>query len=547
MQVRNSLAAFVGVFVLSLVVCPALSRVGAEDATLPAAEEQKTPEFRRAEPSRPLRRLTSGELDRLLVEHGAISPDAPAADDAEFLRRATLDLIGRPPTPDELARLQGDSSPQRRSAVVERLLASPRYGDNWANYWSDVISHRTPQPELTFLDYRLLREWLAEQFNSNATWDETVYRLLTARGKVADNPAATFVGFHQADRSRLASETTRIFLGTQIGCAECHDHKFIDMPRETFHRFAAFFVRTEAKLPWNDSGQIEVKSAAKGEYKMPGGKAEMRPAAFDGDPVDLGTTDLERRAELAAWIVHPDNAWFAKAYVNRIWARLMGRGFCEPVDEIGELASAELPEVHAALAEHFAASGYDTKELMRLIVSTRGYEHRAVDLADASRRTALAATAALRGDEVFDSLVATVELPNVRAPAEKATDAVRFPPPPKSTRDLVNDAFGYDPSIAKDNVLRTMKQAMFLMNNQQLQGQVNGAADSGTVLARMLAEEPDDTALIGGLFVRVLAREPGPRELEMARSHIKTLGNRREAFEDLLWSLLNTAEFTTRY
>ena len=198
---------------------------------------------------------------------------------------------------------------------------------------------------------------------------------------MGENPAATFVGFHQADKSRLAAETTRVFLSTQIQCAECHDHKFIDMPQETFHHVAAFFVRVQAKLPWNDSDQIIVTSKPSGEHKMPEGKSEMKPIAFSEREVDLGQSDMRRRAELADWIVGPENPWFAKAFANRVWARMMGRGFCEPVDEIGELGDRVLPEVHTALAEHFAANQFDMKDVFRVVANSRSYQ-RAIHDAD---------------------------------------------------------------------------------------------------------------------------------------------------------------------
>ncbi|HEX5104427.1 MAG TPA: DUF1549 domain-containing protein, partial [Pirellulaceae bacterium] len=216
----------------------------------PASEE--APPFVRHAASKPLTKITSARLDELMEEQvGGIENSIPIDDEA-YIRRVTLDLIGRQPTLEESEAFLADQSADKRPKLVERLLASTEFGANWANYYSDVISYRTPEPELTFLNYTPFKVWLAEQFNADKGWDETAYKILTATGKVADNPAATYVGFHQADKSRLASETTRVFLSTQIQCAECHDHKFIDMPQETFHHVAAFFVRVQAKLPWND-------------------------------------------------------------------------------------------------------------------------------------------------------------------------------------------------------------------------------------------------------------------------------------------------------
>jgi uncharacterized protein DUF1549/uncharacterized protein DUF1553 len=511
------------------------------------APVEKPPKFVRKAPAKPVVKLTPRQLDRLMEKYVGGILEAPVIDDEAFLRRVTLDLIGRQPTLAEREAFLVDECADKRAKVVEQLLASPEFGANWANYVSDIISYRTPQPELTFLNYTPLKKWLAEMFNANAGWDQVSYEMITAIGKVGENPAATYIGFHQGDKSRLAAETTRVFLSTQIQCAECHDHKFVDMPQETFHHVAAFFVRVEAKLPWNDSSAIVVGSKPKGEHKMPEGKTEMEPIAFSSRKVGLGVSDVARRVELADWIVGPENPWFAKAFTNRVWARLMGRGFCEPVDEIGELGDRILPELHAAVADHFVASQFDVKELFRLVVLSKSYSRGIAD-GDAKDAKPFAVVSAgrLRGDEVFDSLAVGLELPNVTPPQEKATDAIRFPPPPKSTRDMVNEAFGYDPSSEKGNVVRTMQQAMLLMNNEQIQKQINADPASGTMLAKLLVEEKNDAAAVVKLYERVLGRKPTGKESAIAAEHIAAVGSRDAAFEDLLWSLVNSAEFVAR-
>ncbi len=512
--------------------------------------QQQPVKFVRKAPAKQFSKLSSAQLDDLLEQNiGGIKNSQPISDEA-YLRRITLDLVGRQPKLPEMDAFLADERADKRALIVEKLLASPEFGVNWANYWSDVISYRTPQPELTFLSYTTFKRWLAERFNQNAGWDETAYTMLTAVGKVGDNPAATFVGFHQGDKSRLAAETTRVFLSTQIACAECHDHKFVDMPQETFHHVAAFFVRVNTKLPWNDSDAIIVSSKADGEHKMPGGKSEMQPIAFSERKVDLGKSDVDRRTELADWIIAPENPWFARAMTNRIWARMMGRGFSEPVDEIGELGDRVLPEVHTAVAEHFVAGNFDMKDVFRLVASSKAYQRtlRDPDSTNKDERKPFAVIAAgrLRGDEVFESLAIGIELPNVTPSPTPATDAVRFPPPPKSTRDLVSDAFGFDPSSDASNVSRTMQQAMLLMNNEQIQKQIDASPGSGTMLARVVESEADDAKAVTRLYENVLARKPNAEEIELAKKHIGKVGERKAAYEDLLWSLVNGAEFLSR-
>ena len=152
----------------------------------------------------------------------------------------------------------------------------------------------------------------------------------------------------------------------------------------------------------------------------------------------------------------------------------------------------------------------------------------------------------MRGDEVFAALRVGLEMPNVTPPAVAPTAAIRFPPPPKSTRDLVHEAFGTDPSLAPVDAPRTIGQALWMMNNDQLQKQIDARPESGTMLAKLLAGEPDDAAAVRALFARVLAREATQAEMRIALQHVAEGGSRGEAFEDLLWSLVNTAEFTSR-
>ena len=371
------------------------------------------------------RTLDSAKLDRVVVEASQFT-EADLSDiitDEQFLRRVSLDLIGRQPTPQEFATYLLDTPEAKRPAAVERLLASVEFGENWAGYWSDVIGYRVPPPELTFLDYTLFEKWLAGQINENAPWDETVRTILTASGKVKDQPAATFVGFHEADTTRLAAETARVFLSVQIGCAQCHDHPFDEWKRQQFHELAAYFVRASAKMPWNDSGEIEVKDKGKGEYEMPDVAdptkkgITMTPTFFTGQKTEPGKSDLDRRRELAAVIASIDNPWFAKAYVNRVWGRLMGRGFYEPTDDMGAAITQLLPEVHRELTDHFRATGFDAKSLFRAIVNSKVYQQRLPDRPSSSDKPyASARTTKLRGDEVYQSLVTAINLPNVTPP-----------------------------------------------------------------------------------------------------------------------------------
>lgn len=525
-------------------VKPAVNPAPAAAAKPPATAPAQPIAFERKPTTRPVAALSPAQLDELTTKAGLSGGDATP--DEQFLRRVTLDLIGRQPMPQELAAFLSDTSPRKRETVVDRLLGDESFGVNWANYWSDVIAARQEEPELTFYDYTPFRAWLAGQINAGAAWDAIVHAMLTASGKVGDRPETTFIGFHQGNANRLAGETTRVFLGQQIACAECHDHPFDDsLTQEMFHGVAAFFARAEAKIAQLDSAGIEIKSKVKkDEQQIPGRKRAVPPQSLAKEAsLELGAEDPERRAALARWVVQ-DNPQFARAYVNRVWWYLLGEGLVEPIDDMPLDASGPKDQLLSTLAGHFMATQYDSRGLFRLIVGSRLYQQTLLKESGASGRLA-PSPRRLRGDEVFASLVRAIELPNVTPPREKKSSAVRFPPPPKSTRDLVNDAFGFDPSMDEADVPRTMKQAMFMMNNLQLQAQINADPNSGTWLAKMLAAEADNAAAVVKLYEAVLARRPSEVELKTALTHLQD-GARGPAFEDLLWALLNTAEFGTR-
>jgi hypothetical protein len=225
----------------------------------------------------------------------------------------------------------------------------------------------------------------------------------------------------------------------------------------------------------------------------------------------------------------------------------MGRGFYDPVDNMAGYQEHMLPRVHEALAGSFTASGFDIKELFRLVMKTQAYQRPSIMvLVKRERATTTPVANKLQGDQVFDSLVGALGLPNKTPPVVKATGDVRFPPPPRSTRDLVCDRFGYDPSFGPEEVTRNMGQAMFLMNNDQIQAQINADPRSGTQLSKLLQNEKDDRLAVTLLFRQALARRPTEKELALALEHIQKVGQRGPAFEDLLWALVNSAEFTTR-
>lgn len=496
----------------------------------------------------------------------ATVPLAPKVNDEIFLRRATLDLVGMLPSPSEISLFVLDPSPDKRDKLVERLLADPRFGQNWARYWRDVILYRRVE-DRALITAAGVERFLTDQFNAGASWDTIAKALITATGNVATTGETALVMAQMADANDLASEVSRIFMGVQIQCAQCHDHPTDRWKRQQFHEFAAFFPRiaarpvlTEGRVRGFEVVSVNFEPRFRGpnaqrrgslEHYMPDLKDPssqgklMTPVFFaTNKSLKTGATDEQRRGAVADWITAADNPWFAQAFVNRIWAELVGEGFYEPIDDLGPDRNCSAPQTIAYLAGQFTAHGYDVKWLYRTIMSTAAYqrESRPRRHADQTPFTANCSQR-LRSDQVFDVLMTALG-------ADPQAGQRFFRPggaygAQAGPRFQFMSTFGFDPSARRDEVAGSIPQALVLMNSSTVNQALNGNNPSG-MLGKLLAENGDDEAVAIELYLRCLAREPGPQELAVCLDHVRQTGNRVEAFEDILWSLVNRTEFIHR-
>ncbi|MGQ0633016.1 MAG: DUF1549 domain-containing protein [Planctomycetaceae bacterium] len=578
----------------------------------------------------------AARVDALIDSTQAGSSAAPLTNDEDFLRRVSLDLAGVPPTPQQVTLFGLDPNPDKRRVAIDRLLESPEYAENWARYWRDVIYYRATETRPQFLvrAREAFESWMKEQLRANKGWHEIATALLTATGDVTEEGQTALVFAQRAEPDEVAAETSRIFLGIQLQCANCHDHPTDSWKREQFHGLAAFFPRmalrrqqeeplrtfdlvsfTESdqqrrelaenrrnnpeqfvrRLDRNGDRKISREEATGGpgngrllerifdvadtdkdglltiaelkqappppmmdrqgsiEYHMPDlnnpqsqGK-RFDPVFFLGDlSPGRGLSDLERRERLARYITSSDNPWFAKAFVNRIWAQLVGEGFYMPVDDIGPERAATAPEALEALAGGFAASGYDIKWLFRAIANTATYQRsiRPRDPRQTSPTFAAATPVRLRGDQLYSALTQAMgieELSSRRPPREGMPEMRRLQQDP---RTLFNQTFGFDPSTPPDELMGTLPQALFFMNSRLIAGMSRG--EGPTRLAQILEKFSDNDDALKELYLQVHAREPSQREMQICHEYLRQVRNRREAFEDIQWSLLNSTEFQTK-
>ena len=403
-------------------------------------------------PQRPLRRvipptLTPQEIDRRLGQYLAKTnpkvETAPLTSDVEFVRRVYFDLAGVPPTPAQVASFVKDRGKEKRARLIDELLAGPEYARNWARYWRDVIRfHATNQNPLQ-VRFDALEGWLSEQFAKNAPWDEIVTAMITATGRVDENGAVSFALAHEAKPVELAGEVSRIFLGVQIQCAQCHDHKTDSWKREQFHEFAAFFSGVRSR-PYERGmpGQLPVfgvVAQGRPRYTMPDKDVPTRqipvaPRFFlastgTGAALPEGLPAGERRSLGASYVTGQDNPWFARAFVNRIWYVMMGESFYEAVDDLGPERTPRAREVVERLSDEWQRGGYDIRWLLRTIANTTAYQRRVRSTASPAGKTAFASNcpSRLRSDQIVQALVEALGLPEDLVPAARVRAAESSP------------------------------------------------------------------------------------------------------------------------
>ena len=349
-------------------------------------------------------------------EKAGVKPARPATDD-EFLRRAYLDLLGRIPNVQEARAFLNTRESDKRGKLVEYLLNHPDYAKNFATQWSVLLIGRGNQGRM--VDRAVLTNWLRKQFGAERPWNEIVHELVSSSGSNKENGAVNYVLAHlEFGAVPLTSRTTRLFLGQQIQCTQCHDHPSNDWKQADFWGINAFFkgIRTEDVRKANATGleaydHTEVRDEPTDAYVSFDRRNGMVGIAFprflDGRKISQGN-DVIRRAELGKLIADPKNEALAKAFVNRMWAHFLGRGIVHPVDDFGPHNPPSHPELLDQLAKDFQESGYDVKKLCRWIMASRAYQLSSIKPKGSEKDEGLFTAMQLKPmtpEQLFDSLL----------------------------------------------------------------------------------------------------------------------------------------------
>jgi hypothetical protein len=502
--------------------------------------------------------LQAGEIDRLIggkLHKSKIKP-ARLTTDEQFLRRVTLDLTGQLPMPADVTEFVADKDPGKRAKLIDKLLASEEYAQHWARYWREVVSAKIGDFRGLIL-VRHFEAWMVEQLKNNKSWGTIAREMITATGQarqeeLGKNGAIFFLAsrFGADAAMERAAETSRIFLGIQIQCAQCHNHPSDVWKRQQFHELAAYFPRVQQR-PLRGQGRFagfELFSRPRGEYRMPDkddprNGAVVQPRFLTGETPGNNLTDMERRQALADSIVNKKNYWFAAAFVNRIWGELMGQSFYQPVDDLGPQKDAVLPRVMTRLAGAFQGSDYDIKGVFRVILNSQAYQRqiRLGESADEHLLFAASYPTRLRADVLWQSLVNVLGTMGQPPPPGQRNGPFRFL---QGLEGAFKQEFRFDPSLKPDEVEHSVPQALMMMNNPVINQRIQ--ARGTNLLARILKAYPKDEEAIRMVYLRTLARKPTDRELAKCRLYVIKIRNRAEAFEDILWALLNSTEFQTK-
>jgi len=465
--------------------------------------------------------------------------------DSEFVRRVYLDTIGLLPTLEESARFLESKDPEKRARLIDELMARPEFAEVWATRFSDVL--RVGLYDQRSKGGRLMYSWLRKAMMEDKPYNEFATELITASGNLYFNPASNFYYITEfSEPENIATNVSQVFLGVRIECARCHNHPWEKWTQEDFWGFAAFFGRMGVKDTYeNDESEITLKPA--GEVISPKTKKRADPKFLDGATESEGL-DEDIRIKLAKWITAPDNPWFARAIVNRVFKHYMSRGLVEPLDDFRVTNPPSNEALLNALAKDFVANGYRLKHTIRLILNSRTYQLSSVPNATNGKDTLNYShyyPRRLLAEELIDSMTEVTALPERFPGYMLGTRAMTIP---QGAPTYFLQTFGRlkarEVICERDNS-PDVAQAMHLISGQTIQNQITG---KGGTLDHWLSDASlSDGEIMRRLFLATLVHPPTEREVALVSASIQAGGGgpeaRRQAFEDALWTIFNSKAF----
>jgi hypothetical protein len=521
-------------------------RVAVFRATVPLEGKPPSYEF-------PIQTLVDRFTDQKWRELG-LTPSDPCTD-AEFLRRASLDITGTLPTADRVRAFEADGDPEKRSKLIDELLDAPEYPAFFAHKWADVLRvKRGNQPDRAFGTFAF-SEWLRDAIASDMPYDEFARAVLGALGDPGDCPPT--VWYRDLQRpEQMVDDAAQVFLGQRLACAQCHHHPYEKWGQDDYWGLAAFFGRVGRKQRIepgfannNGPARLAIFNRPNGNVvnKRTGQAAVAR--VLDGPPVQFDPDD-DPRQKLVDWMVAPENPYFARAVVNRYWAHFFGRGIVEPIDDLRVTNPPTNAPLLDALAQDLIAHRYSLKHLIGVLCKSRTYGLSPTPN-DRNRddRQSFARFYPRRvpAEVLFDAICqVTSSLPNFNGlPADRLAPNRAILLPDESFASYFLDVFGRPKRTSACECERisdaNLAQVLHMLNSEEIQGKVSRAGGRAAALA---ADPRPDADKVAELFLSAFARPPSPSQLSAALAHLdRHAKDKKAAYEDILWSLLNAKEF----
>jgi hypothetical protein len=476
-----------------------------------------------------------------------ILPSEPCSD-TEFIRRASLDVIGTLPTADEVKAFAADPAPDKRAKLIDRLLERPEYASYFAIKWADILRNKREGNALAQRATYNFYDWIRESLARNVPYDRFVRAILAASGTPETSPPVQWYRRMKATDA-FVDDTAQVFLGMRLQCAKCHHHPFEKWSQNDYYGFAAFFARVGRKpsIASQRAGRDDevIFTARTGSVSHPKTGQVMAPKGLGGEVIPVSIAN-DPRQKLVDWMADPANPFFAKALVNRYWAHFFGRGVAEPMDDLRQTNPPSNPELLDALASDFVKSGYDLKHLVRAITTSRVYGLSSIpNETNAKDKQSFARHYPKRmGAEVLLDAISQVSgVPTDFGGLPRGTRAIELPD--ESVVSTFLDTFGRPKRDTPCECERvsdaSLGQSLMLLNSGEVQGKLSAAGGR----AEALAKDPrPDAAKIEELFWAAFARAPSSGEVASALAHLEAhKDKKREAYEDIVWALVNAKEF----
>jgi hypothetical protein len=465
---------------------------------------------------------------------------ADICDDATFIRRATLDIIGRLPVREEIARFTEDSQARKREQLVEQLLGRKEFAEVWVMKWAELLGIRSLDnrvyPKATLLYF----EWLRDQMLANVPVDRIVQGLLTASESNFRNPPANFFQI-EPDTLKLAENTAQVFMGMRIQCAQCHNHPFDRWTMNDYYGFAAFFAQVGRK-PGDDPRETIIFDRSDGEVKHPVTGAALPPKFLGGATPEI--KNETRRQVLARWLTSPQNPYFARNLANMVWTHFLGRGIIEPVDDVRISNPPSNPELLNALAAKFVDYKYDFKRMVKDICTSRTYQlstkPNETNASD-ERNFSKAAVRRIRAEVLLDCISEVTETQDKFPGLPRGAHAVEIADGNTATYFLTTFGRASRTTVCSCEVKTdpNLSQALHLLNGDTLQSKI----EQGGVVKKLLKAGQSPQQVIEDLYLRCFARNPTEEEMSKFNKFLTQDANIEQVLNDAFWSLLNAKEF----